>query len=232
MAIRNWWLFCDAPRTFRIKTPDCTSADSTDAPVAAVTSYPAGMANSNCQGSPCTTEISELAIPAGYEVDRKSTRLNSSHITISYAAPTVYTLSLHDALPIYQELVAFLRRTSHLQNQNPGLHFRRLHGRSSRCGDFVSGGNGQFELPGVTLHHGNIRIGHSRRIRSRSEEHTSELQSHHDLVCRSHSLHSFPTRRSSDLSGIGGFFATHLAPSESKPRIALPPTPRTLQSLR
>src|SRR5437773_1352173 len=31
----------------------------------------------------------------------------------------------------------------------------------------------------------------------RSEEHTSELQSHHDLVY----LHSFPTRRSSDLNG-------------------------------
>src|SRR5690242_16890678 len=43
------------------------------------------------------------------EVDRKSTRLNSSHMSISYAvfclntpAPTqTYTLSLHDALPIF-----------------------------------------------------------------------------------------------------------------------------------
>src|SRR5437588_287049 len=43
--------------------------------------------------------------------------------------------------------------------------------------------------------------------RSRSEEHTSELQSHSDLVCRllleryghHRDLHSFPTRRSSDL---------------------------------
>src|SRR5947207_3094286 len=41
----------------------------------------------------------------------------------------------------------------------------------------------------------------------RSEEHTSELQSHSDLVCRlllecygpNPDLHSFPTRRSSDL---------------------------------
>src|SRR5690348_14561272 len=33
----------------------------------------------------------------------------------------------------------------------------------------------------------------------RSEEHTSELQSPVHLVCRRH-LHSFPTRRSSDLS--------------------------------
>src|SRR5690348_16167020 len=33
-------------------------------------------------------------------VDRKSTRLNSSHPSISYAAPHTYPLSLHDALPI------------------------------------------------------------------------------------------------------------------------------------
>src|SRR5437667_55154 len=37
------------------------------------------------------------------EQDRKSTRLNSSHITISYAV-AFYTLSLHDALPIWRHL--------------------------------------------------------------------------------------------------------------------------------
>src|SRR5690606_4978049 len=35
----------------------------------------------------------------------------------------------------------------------------------------------------------------------RSEEHTSELQSRENLVCRLR-LHSFPTRRSSDLCSI------------------------------
>src|SRR5437773_1406929 len=48
---------------------------------------------------------------------------------------------------------------------------------------------------------------------SRSEEHTSELQSHHDLVCRLLlevarpllDLPSFPTRRSSDLSRIRAY---------------------------
>src|SRR5207248_2743636 len=47
-------------------------------------------------------------------------------------------------------------------------------------------------------------------IGSRSEEHTSELQSPYDLVCRllleiplpPRALHSFPTRRSSDLLGL------------------------------
>src|SRR3989338_2713638 len=44
------------------------------------------------------------------EIDRKSTRLNSSHSSISYAVfffndtatTEIYTLSLHDALPIYR----------------------------------------------------------------------------------------------------------------------------------
>src|SRR5438034_1173070 len=48
------------------------------------------------------------------------------------------------------------------------------------------------------------------RYPARSEEHTSELQSHSDLVCRlllewsrDHPvLHSFPTRRSSDLGSV------------------------------
>src|ERR1039458_5574814 len=43
-------------------------------------------------------------------VDRKSTRLNSSHLGISDALffPLSYTLSLHDALPIYQAHPPFL----------------------------------------------------------------------------------------------------------------------------
>src|SRR5690554_2953070 len=49
-----------------------------------------------------------LKIPEKKTLDRKSTRLNSSHVRISYAVfclnntqPTeIYTLSLHDALPI------------------------------------------------------------------------------------------------------------------------------------
>src|SRR5476649_695962 len=87
--------------------------------------------------------------------DRKSTRLNSSHTVI-------YTLSLHDALPIYARL--------------SGRHvFRRLR----------AGGN-------PVRHCGEAAHGAERDQQARSEEHTSELQSHSDL-------HSFPTRRSSDL---------------------------------
>src|ERR671916_16555 len=89
------------------------------------------------------------------EEDRKSTRLNSSHTEI-------YTLSLHDALPIYGQ-------------RAPGAE---------------------------RVDEGGVRVGDQDHVRfldlleppdrGRSEEHTSELQSHRDL-------HSFPTRRSSDL---------------------------------
>src|SRR5882672_10577578 len=87
--------------------------------------------------------------------DRKSTRLNSSHTEI-------YTLSLHDALPIYGNgkiHVAVEAKVSDRARVEPALV--------------------RLELVD-DLH------------RPRSEEHTSELQSHRDL-------HSFPTRRSSDL---------------------------------
>src|SRR6266704_1856068 len=94
------------------------------------------------------------------ERDRKSTRLNSSHVSISYAVfclkkkkynlfsfffndtatTEIYTLSLHDALPI------------------------------SRCFHTAWTQSGSSRL-------------HGQR-RARSEEHTSELQSRFDLVCR------------------------------------------------
>src|SRR5882672_2898796 len=90
--------------------------------------------------------------------DRKSTRLNSSHTVI-------YTLSLHDALPIL--LICLLQ----ICNQRVRNRQRFLLLRCTsifRC---------------------------IRRTHPRSEEHTSELQSHSDL-------HSFPTRRSSDLTHL------------------------------
>src|SRR5476649_1241462 len=88
--------------------------------------------------------------------DRKSTRLNSSHTVI-------YTLSLHDALPIFQIVIG-------------------KNGRSvSVCRDSLDAPESSIETNAPST------------IQCRSEEHTSELQSHRDL-------HSFPTRRSSDLS--------------------------------
>src|SRR6266540_7181833 len=62
------------------------------------------------------------------------------------ATTEIYTLSLHDALPIYPAAAA------------PALS------------------------PGRSRHSGCRRPDRGRR--DRSEEHTSELQSHHDIVCR------------------------------------------------
>src|SRR5215211_4147932 len=89
-------------------------------------------------------------------IDRKSTRLNSSHTVI-------YTLSLHDALPIYPvDLGREAVDDARADRLDRRLADQRARRRQVDLGD-------------------------------RSEEHTSELQSHSDL-------HSFPTRRSSDLS--------------------------------
>src|SRR5436190_16043388 len=65
------------------------------------------------------------------------------------ATTEIYTLSLHDALPIFRSL----RRTAKALNQRYDFRAERL-----------------FQRPGGDV--------------DRSEEHTSELQSHSDLVCR------------------------------------------------
>src|SRR5437773_7885307 len=65
------------------------------------------------------------------------------------ATTEIYTLSLHDALPIYEQ--------------------KRVLARTFGCARFVY----------------NWALRQKTDARpNRSEEHTSELQSHHDLVCR------------------------------------------------
>src|SRR5207237_1780928 len=80
--------------------------------------------------------------------------LRSLYLFLSNATATtqIYTLSLHDALPIYY-LEAGDRRSDALLFLLRAADVRKLHGR----------------LEGE---------------RARSEEHTSELQSHLNLVCR------------------------------------------------
>src|SRR5437773_5683934 len=74
------------------------------------------------------------------------------------ATTLIYTLSLHDALPICGRIVA-----------TDILAIRELAGV-----EFVQGDFREEAVFGELL----------RRLPGRSEEHTSELQSHHDLVCR------------------------------------------------
>src|SRR5437868_6933573 len=133
-------------------------------------------------------------------LDRKSTRLNSSHVSISYAVFTAsYTLSLHDALPICTAgsppRIAAAPAPPGPRTRPAGRCPGAGRGRSRPWpGCRAAGGRTSGRTPRPT------RSGSSGPTSPRSEEHTSELQSRFDLVCRLHRiLHSFPTRRSSDL---------------------------------
>src|SRR5205085_4723568 len=81
------------------------------------------------------------------------------------ATTEIYTLSLHDALPILGGRV--------------GLDARRLDGERARASSIRVGvGAPPCRTPRRTQLHG------PRMRRGRSEEHTSELQSQSNLVCR------------------------------------------------
>src|SRR5690606_40565391 len=83
----------------------------------------------------------------------------------SDTAPTeIYTLSLHDALPISRRAVADLR-------QGGG----RVRGRVTAAAGEKPSGNREGDEG---------RKAGRRGVRRRSEEHTSELQSRENLVCR------------------------------------------------
>src|SRR5690349_22356573 len=82
------------------------------------------------------------------------------------ATTEIYTLSLHDALPIFREAVVVLE-------DQPEVHQRVDVGR-------LDGGQ-----PAVELDRRVVVAREIVRVRQlRSEEHTSELQSRRDLVCR------------------------------------------------
>src|SRR3712207_2180426 len=130
--------------------------------------------------------------------DRKSTRLNSSHANISYAVfclkkkkyiqftevvqlfeffffndtatTEIYTLSLHDALPISG--TCCLGCEGRRRRSSAGWI-----GRRGPCSGRRSGAPKGWVSPCT-------RGGHGTTWTSRSEEHTSELQSRQYLVCR------------------------------------------------
>src|SRR5438132_93087 len=120
-------------------------------------------------------------------LDRKSTRLNSSHTVISYAVfcliprpptPTLFpytTLFRSHPVPAHHQ---HPRRAARRRRAVPAAacHRRRLeHER-----DHHAAQGGRYR-PGAAHDRGGH--GHARP-QPRSEEHTSELQSHSDLVCR------------------------------------------------
>src|SRR5699024_1059568 len=118
------------------------------------------------------------------QADRKSTRLNSSHVSISYA------VSARELLSIPTRRSADLRR----RDRDKAGHRRRHHLQGS--------GRGQpLQDRGQVRHHRGRPGGDQRHQKQepeprgpgayapgyapgRSEEHTSELQSRFDIVCR------------------------------------------------
>src|SRR3712207_8974979 len=86
------------------------------------------------------------------------------------AATEIYTLSLHDALPIWDEGA----RQVYL-DQLKELERDRAEGR-------ISAADAQAAHSEIALRL--IATDDDRDLVSRSEEHTSELQSRHYLVCR------------------------------------------------
>src|SRR5260370_23280170 len=100
------------------------------------------------------------------------------HLTPSFffffndtATTEIYTLSLHDALPIFQ-------------SRPPGTVFRALlfAGRNPRRDRSRHPRRTPVPCPALVPSRPNRR--HRPRPPQRSEEHTSELQSHLNLVCR------------------------------------------------
>src|SRR5207249_12123926 len=88
--------------------------------------------------------------------------------------PETYTLSLHDALPIFRESDAQLQRNGavHLPDAARNTQRRRRetpHRPAARPRE---------------SHPAAVRSIRPKRVGERSEEHTSELQSRFDLVCR------------------------------------------------
>src|SRR5206468_12484758 len=98
--------------------------------------------------------------------------------------PPIYTLSLHDALPISPRPACARTSTSHVL---PPLAIEmRLWRGSSNLGPPPQGirARAPWSLPLSDRHALFVAVPPWGRDQARSEEHTSELQSRSDLVCR------------------------------------------------
>src|SRR5207247_7864539 len=95
---------------------------------------------------------------------------------LSTSPPTpIYTLSLHDALPISPDRETVGRTGAQQPRVVPSIAGEL---RRSRSVHDAKGHVGRVPRPGLQLHRARDEV------EVRSEEHTSELQSRVDLVCR------------------------------------------------
>src|SRR5690606_40370646 len=94
--------------------------------------------------------------------------------------PEIYTLSLHDALPILpklQKVVVQLEARDLVQRRERLVHQKQARLRHHGAGD----GDAHLHAARKLARHG---LGKALQMHARSEEHTSELQSRENLVCR------------------------------------------------
>src|SRR5207237_10785595 len=92
--------------------------------------------------------------------------------------PSTYPLSLHDALPICVDQQERGRRRSQQGAIAPSLRVEQPGHRQEPEQDSKVGGQHRRSIAGKWKHQGTFAPV------NRSEEHTSELQSHLNLVCR------------------------------------------------
>src|SRR5690606_41314539 len=93
------------------------------------------------------------------------------------AAPArFYTLSLHDALPIFSHLALLRFFGDGVQRHQCSAVSRRGYGKAPETSRFPGPVYRVVRKPGLQ--------GRRRPAKKRSEEHTSELQSRENLVCR------------------------------------------------
>src|SRR5690349_4936121 len=120
--------------------------------------------------------------------DRKSTRLNSSHVEISYAVFCLKTIPPPPRSTLFPYTTLFRSVAIEFRSKQPMLWWRQMWDIGFSVGSIVSS-----LLIGVAM--GNIAwgipidakgeyAGTFFSLLHRSEEHTSELQSRRDLVCR------------------------------------------------
>src|SRR5438034_1124757 len=126
------------------------------------------------------------------KLDRKSTRLNSSHTVTSYAVHRYLTSFPTRRSSDLLALLDFFRDADPGRRQPEGCA-RGTHGDGTGRRQGARGRRPERNRHGQRL--GNLRRREQdvlSRRETRSEEHTSELQSHSDLVCRPPLSHLLP----------------------------------------
>src|SRR5690606_41640510 len=91
------------------------------------------------------------------------------------ATTEIYTLSLHDALPIFNESISFLRKEARFEHESQ---------EALEQSDYAVEMDHELELEEIQKLIDELPEGYKMVFILRSEEHTSELQSRENLVCR------------------------------------------------